>query len=242
MHIYNRRAGNVLFIILIAVMLFAALAYAISNSNRGSMTADRERGTLSGTDLMAYGSAIEKAVARILSEEVSENGLGFANTVWKQYDGTDVETSAMFAGCTSAKCRVFDPAGGGLEARTFTAQSVSGVATDVQSGHGVVYSMKVTGVGTTAHDLVLMIAVIDQNTCKQINNTLNITNPSDVPPSDSWVGAVRYASSFTGPNNATDEIGDSATQIAGKTAGCITRASGSYGANDNYFYQVLLAR
>ncbi len=237
------QSGNVLFIILIAVMLFAALTYADTNSGRGGSNSDRERGTINATDYMAYGSGMEKAVARILSDDVSEGALSFENTIWQQYDGTQVETAAMFAACTETKCKVFDPAGGGLSPRQFPQQSVDGpVNGDIRSGDGVVYALKVTGVGTTAHDLVLMIAGIDKNTCLRTNDALDITNPSGNPPADAWGGAVRYAGSSTGPNDATDEIGDTATQITDKSAGCINRSGGAYGSADNYFYQVLLPR
>lgn len=233
--------GNVLFIILIAIMLFAALTYAISNSSRGTSNMDRERGTIGATDFMAYGSSMEKTVARLLSNDNSENGISFENTIWKLYDGSNV--MGANAACTSAACKIFDTAGGGLEPKTFPAISVSSPAnTDVQSGHGVVYALKVNGVGTTSHDLVLMIAILDQNTCVQINNALGIANPSSAPPADSWAGATVYTGAFTGPNDATDEIGDVATQIQRKTSGCITRSGGAYGSSDNYFYQVLYAR
>lgn len=239
----NTQKGNVLFLILIAVMLFGMLTAAITKSEQGTNTMDRERGSISATDVMAYGGGLEKAVARILSDEVSENGLSFENAVWKTYDGNDIETAGMFGGCTTDKCKVFHPAGGGMNATTFPSIAVSSPAnTDIQSGHSAVYSMKVAGVGTPAHDLVLMTAIIDMNTCKQINNQLRITNPSDQPPADDWSGAVLYAGSFTGPDDATDEIGDAATELEGKPAGCVHRSGGAYGASDNYFYQVLLPR
>lgn len=238
---FHSSRGNVLFLILIAVMLFAALTAAITRSDRGSTTMDKERGSLSASDLMAYGGAMEKSVARMLGDDMSENALSFENTVWKYYDGSDVE--GAFAGCTTDQCKMFHPSGGGLDAKTFTPQLIDSPAgSDIQSGHAGVYSLKVTGVGTTAHDLVLMIAVIDQNTCREINKQLNITNPSDAPPLDAWGGAVLYDGTFGGPGDATDEIGDVATQIVGKSAGCVTRSGGAYGTADNYFYQVLLPR
>mgnify|MGYP003386124628 FL=1 len=174
---------------------------------------------------------------------MSENQLSFQNANWTFNDTNPVETAAMFPNCTTETCKVFSPAGGGLDAKTFADNMPdTPQANDIKSGHAGVFSMKVTGVGTTAHDLVLMIAVLDKNTCMQINSQMKITNPSDAPPADSWAGATLYGGGFTGPNNATDEIGDIATQIAGKSAGCITRSGGPYGSLDNWFYQVLLPR
>lgn len=236
--------GNVLFMIMIAVALFAALTMAITKSNQGgSNNLNRERGTINASDVMSYGSSMEKTVARLLSNEISESGLSFENANWQYNDNSQVETAAMFANCTSSRCKVFDLSGGGLTAQVFGGQEVaSPVATDIKSGHAGVYALKVAGVGSAAQDLVLMIAVIDVNTCLGINNSLKITNPSNSPPEDSWGGAVLYNGSFSSANDASGEIGDAATQIAGKSSGCIRRSGGAYGGADNYFYQVLLPR
>lgn len=240
---FRRQNGNVLFIILVAVMLFGALTAAITRSERGSGSMDRERGLINAADYMGYSSNIEKTVARMLSSDMSENSLSFANDIWEFNDGTKVETDAMFANCTDNKCKVFHPEGGGLDVKTFADnQPPSPGNGDIKSGHAGVFSLKITGVGTAAHDLVLLVAVVDQNTCRQINEQLKITNTGGVPPVDSWAGAALYGGGFTGPGNATDEIGDDATEVVGKTAGCVTRASGPYGTLDNWFYQVLLPR
>jgi hypothetical protein len=238
----RNQKGNVLFMIMIAVMLFAALTYAITSGSRGTSTMDRERGTISATDYMSYGATMEKMTTRMLGDDISENGISFENTVWKFYDGNNV--MGANAACTNDACKMFNASGGGLGARIFKVNEVALPADgDIQSGHGGVYALKVSGVGTAAADLVLMIAVLDANTCKQINTNLGITNPSDQPPADTWAGAVLYTGSYTsGPNDATDTIGDIATQIVGKSAGCIKRSGGAYGVLDNYFYQVLYAR
>lgn len=240
----NRRSsGNVLFLILIAVVLFGVLTAAVTNSNRGSTNMSKEQGSINASDIMSYGGAMEKTVARMLGDDMSENGLSFENAAWTSMDGTQLETAALFTKCTTASCKVFDPAGGGMSAKTFSPIAVgTPVAADVQSGHSAIYSMGVEGVGTAAKDLVMMTAVIDQNTCIQINKSLNITNPAGLPPVDSWAGAVLYNGSFGGAADATGTIGDAATQLSGKTSGCVTRSGGAYGKDDNYFYQVLLPR
>jgi len=242
---FSRRfqTGNVLFMILIAVMLFAALTAAVTSSNRGGTTSTRERGTINATDVMSYGSAMEKIVARIMSNEVSESALSFENTIWQYNDDTQIETGAMFTRCTSSDCKIFDPAGGGLDAKTFTAQDFdSPDSGDVKSGHGIIYALSVNGVGSAAQDLVLMIAAIDVNTCMGINTALNIPNPSNAPPADTWAGAVPYDGTFSSAADATGEIGDMATQLVGKSSGCVQRSGGTYGSADNYFYQVLIPR
>jgi len=235
--------GNVLFLILIAVMLFAALTAAITKSNQGGANMSKERGSINASDVMAYGATMEKTVTRMLSGDMSESALSFENPVWEYYNGDPVETASLFTNCTSDACKVFNPAGGGMTAQAFGEQSIASPAgTDVRSGHGMVYALAVSGVGTAEQDLVLMIAVIDRDTCMAINNSLKIANPGSNPPGDSWDGAVLYDGTFSSAADATGEIGDIATGIAGKFGGCIHRDGGAYGAQDNYFYQVLLPR
>lgn len=235
--------GNVLFIILIAIVLFAALAAAITKTSTGSGSMDREKGTISASEIMGYGSSLEKAVAKTLGNDISEGGLSFENTAWQFNNGNPIETAALFPNCTQANCKLFNPSGGGLDAQTFPPQAMSTIVPgDAKSGHSAVYSLKVTGVGSSDYDLVLMVAGIDKSTCMRINTALGIENLSNAPPSDSWAGAVLYNGSFTGAGDASSEIGDTATQIVGKSAGCINRAGSANGAQDNYFYQVLLPR
>lgn len=235
--------GNVLFLILIAVALFGALTAAITKSDRSSTSMDRERGTINASDFMAYAGAMEKSVARMLGDEISEGGISFENDIWQSNDDQPVEVAAMFPTCTTAKCRMFDANGGGMTPKTFIGgTNIDAPATaDIKPGHAGVYTIAVKGVGSAALDMVLLVAGIEQNTCKEINRQLGITNPSGIPPEDSWSTATLYAGSFPAASGGTDEIGDSASEVENKSAACVHRA-GSGGRDDNFFYQVLLPR
>jgi hypothetical protein len=59
----NSRSGNVLFLILIAVALFAALSYAVTSSSRSSgaqIGADQAR--IMAAEIRQYASSIEQAI------------------------------------------------------------------------------------------------------------------------------------------------------------------------------------
>jgi len=63
---YNRESGNVLFLILIAVILFGALSFAVSSTSRtGSMGIEEESHDMLVSQISQYGVSINTAVQRM---------------------------------------------------------------------------------------------------------------------------------------------------------------------------------
>lgn len=111
------RNGNALFLILIAVALFAALSYAVTNSGRGGGGVDRETAVLQASEILQYGSSIATAITRMkiisgcqdteISFHYDSNNDGDLDT-----DGSDDYYNPNSAGKT--ECYVFHRDGGGL--------------------------------------------------------------------------------------------------------------------------------
>jgi hypothetical protein len=59
------QSGNVLFLILIAVALFAALSYAVSNSNRGSGDVSAQKAAILAASVIQYADSIYGGISRL---------------------------------------------------------------------------------------------------------------------------------------------------------------------------------
>ncbi len=103
-------SGNVLFIILVAIGLFAALAAAVMNSEGGGKNAGSERAALYANDIALFAGSVEQAVGRMFARGISESDLCFdldgATGGDTRYEGP--------AGCATIANRVFHPQGGGI--------------------------------------------------------------------------------------------------------------------------------
>lgn len=96
--------GNALFLILIAVALFAALSYAISTSGRGSGSIEKEKSEIVRAQLVQIGAAMSQAILRMRINGCRDTEISVEN------GGTNVNASTPSDG----SCKLFDPNGGGL--------------------------------------------------------------------------------------------------------------------------------
>jgi len=110
-------AGNALFLILIAVALFAALSYAVTNSGRGGGSIDREKASLIASQLIQYMGMIDRAIIRIRTvNQCRQNQISFV------YDsnedgvitGGDSYYNPNSDALADSSCRVFSPEGGNI--------------------------------------------------------------------------------------------------------------------------------
>lgn len=186
--------GSALFLILIAVVLFAALTYAITQSNRGDGNSmSKEGASVEATAIIQSGTLLENSFTKMMMRSGCDpTTISFENLVVSGY--TNVSTVD--------NCRFFDPAGGGVSYSfvpsswlvttkpswwpygqtepLFTRQWGAGRDDSTTQLMEITHSWPATG------DFLWIVAGIKKNICIQINNKLNIANPSGNPPQQKW--------------------------------------------------------
>lgn len=108
------QTGNALFLILIAVALFAALSYAVTSSGRGNTSIDREKLMITVSKFHDQLSLLQTAVQRMRLA----GGMSFADIKFCEEDNPpnnrcDV-TATNNVLCTSGDNCLFAPEGGGV--------------------------------------------------------------------------------------------------------------------------------
>lgn len=238
---YKNQSGNVLFIILIAVALFAALSYTIAQSGRGGTSAlSREQAALQATEIIQYGNTIAQAVSQIRLRGYLDTEISFENSD---------ESGYVNANCMDDACEVFNVAGGGMTYIEPNENWLVDISSLSKTGaYGEVYFMAnadIDTVGTDCDDaaergckdLLLLIPYIRKEICDQINAKLSIDdyaskniNNFDYADSDKFTG------SYGATNNAS--IGNGTSFLDNKLSGCISEWD-----HPSYtFFQVLIAR
>lgn len=104
----GEQRGNALFLILIAVALFAALSYAMTQSGRGGGTVTKEQAMLEASRLLQYAASLEATVNRLrLANNCSDTQISFENSVVAGYVNP--------LSPADKSCNVFHASGGGQE-------------------------------------------------------------------------------------------------------------------------------
>ncbi len=215
---YNQ-SGNVLFYILIAVALLAALSYTVAQSGRGSVSSiNRERAYIYATEIIEYGNILSQAVSQIKLRGYNDNQISFENNKISGYSNSN---------CTDDECKIFHINGGSLTWLDPPKSSNDG--TD-----WLITVNEINNIGTSNADLILLLQNIDQEICKQINNKLHGTTV--IPQESDTINLSKFTGNYTG-----SVISDASNIISGNYSYCFeggtTPPTGTY-----HYYQVLIAR
>ncbi len=244
-HQKNRKGerGNVLFYILIAVVLFAALGFTVSNMMRGGNTdmISEENAGLYAGEILDYGRVMRQAVQDMrISNGCTDTQISFTRESGDAYEHTS----------ENVNCQVFAPSGGDINYKDINRKALDESAS-AKYNFGAPHftaSNEVLDVGTICGDsecmeLVMIIPFINDSVCSQINTKLGIpTSGTTIPIEDAlafWAGEEfdgTYANA-----TVTRIIGDDAPELKGRIAGCATQTNIAL-YPDNFFYQVLIAR
>ena len=224
-------SGNVLFLILIAVALFAALSYAVTSASKGGGSdAKKESSDLLASQIIQYTGSMRTAILRMrMNGNCADTDISF-ETPSTLYDYAHVPP-------VSDQCKLFNPAGGGMDyqepAKWFDPVKWQQKYAIWVSGN---YSVALTG--TSNSELMLYLIGLTQDVCAAINRQLGITYTGAIPSFGS-VGSSGTLSHFTGTYGPGTTYGDTVNDVfKGRSSGCYKDAS----LNHYAFYDVLIER
>lgn len=166
----NKNSGNALFLILIAVALFAALSYAVTQSGRGGGDTDKEKATILAAQITQYGASIHSAVQRMVLTGTSATALEFCTTGNVTGICALDTGGALFRLCETGTNCLFAPEGGDVTPQAVPSgahpSSLYSTYQYLEAGAGTT----INGVGTAAADVIL---VIQNGTTSAICDAIN---------------------------------------------------------------------
>lgn len=182
--------GNVLFLILIAVALFAALSYAVTSSTRSGGNASSETTLISTAQITQFPASIGMAVVRMTMTGTGVDEVRF-NT---PPDFGNLPPLALATG-------VFHPLGGGATAVKAPGDIMtSGAATDwVFNADLEIPEIGLGGAG--GNDLIAYLIGVKQGICDKLNVEYGVTAVGDGIPITADLSAS-YAVSMVDPDGA----------------------------------------
>jgi hypothetical protein len=209
--------GNVLFLILIAVALFAALSYAVTQSSRsGSGDAGSETNLVNSAQITQYPSSVRTSIIRMMVSK----GIAVDQLVFDKPPFTDLNTASL------RERGVFHPEGGGS---TYADAAADVMVSGLPGPWYFNGSVEIANVGTSTpasvagNEIIAFLPGIKQGVCDKINEQLGITGDvnSDVDLSglaDNMVTATianTDGNLILGDGPSTDTAG-----LSGQAFGC----------------------
>lgn len=226
------RSGNALFIILIAVALFGALSYAITQSNKGGMGGlSKEDARLKAAEIIQYAQSVGRAKMNMrMSNGCDAEEISFHHTGWGH---TDYQHGPVL----SDECNIYHSEGGDL---TFQKTPPIGVndGSDYMFTADAVNAIFIT---PSFANLSFMVFHVTDDVCKAINHELGLDKELPVlgsyldtptPNVTLYNGTFAFKAKIAGPNgDCTD------TSLCEIKTGCFTEAGG--GQSNVFFYYML---
>ena len=206
--------GNVLFMILIAVGLFAALSYAVSSSFRGGTSSiTDEQARIAAGELLRDMQSIKQGYDYLWNQR----GCSLDDISFQSLNGDIGAVTFTDVGNDGEEtCEIFNALGGGATypnnlasyQDSDSAGTALGKFTFLFSGYEPFAEYKVEGVGTDENDHMVILQAVNPAICKAVNKLLD------------------YADFNADIIDAGSVIGDDNTAFEGRTSGCRSQASG----------------
>ena len=165
----DKESGNVLFLILIAVALFAALSYAVTQSSRtGGGASDGEKNLINSAQVTQYPASVRTAIVRMIIDGTSDSQMEF-------------NPPPDFGSLTQNRFGVFHPQGGGATRVT----APPDVMADGLQGDWIFTSdFAINQIGTsvasnTGNEIIAFLVGVTESVCQKLNTELGVAVGTD---------------------------------------------------------------
>lgn len=217
--------GNALFLILIAVALFAALSYAVTTSGRGGGTTDNEKLLIAAAQVLQHAATVEQAVNRVkIINNCTNEMISFdMSAPWNSNPLAPSDYS----------CHIFRPEGGGVT----RPKPPPGIVT-APTGYAVEKGLSFVGVEglDNCRDAAFSLSNVTEDFCNAINKLLG--HADDLTPIPGYIGngGTGYPwATCDGVGVMTWTFANQGTKFNGKTAFC-----GKAWSTPRFTYAVIL--
>ena len=226
----KNQSGNVLFLILIAVALFAALSYAVTQSSRGGGNADSETLAINSATVAQYISSIQQALMRMtIINGCTEDEISFASDNWGHTEYSHTPASRT-------KCQIFHRDGGGVSFQRIDPSLLDTAHSALPRYGDYMYggNLNIVGKGAFTGELTMIVPFLDQDVCEKLHTEFGESG-----------GAARYTSNWSTTNASSLFNGDYTSghvfgNAAWGDAHCMDTGSGAGG--HCMFYVILIVR
>lgn len=215
-----RQSGSALFVILIAIALFAALSYTfMQNSRTSSSELTDHQAKMAAQEIIAYGNTIADTVQKMKLRGCSDTQLDFSNTTWKLANGNVKFPAGHNPNAPATGCGVFKSDEGKANPIILPIEYTNGMAlsaTNTQHGHGGIMTYPLPDVGNNSEkDLVLVFSRIKPEVCQKVNEILGVTNIGNTLPTYTASSSGEYAGTYS-----TGTFTDNSGKLNGRTEFC----------------------
>ncbi|MCB9965364.1 MAG: hypothetical protein H6855_04710 [Rhodospirillales bacterium] len=223
--IHHKESGNVLFMILIAIVLTGLLTVALQNTSQtGNENIDRETMMIRASQIRQHLSEIENAIQYIFQNNlISESDLRFAHPEAPTDYGTITDTPEQ---------QIFNRQGGAATYRLPPSGVNDGSNWEFYGGTAM------PGVGSDRADLVAVLPNVTQEFCEFLNEQLGYTAQPQDPGTcvnEGAGGRFDAGTQFSASPNVPDDATFSITPALKACIECT--ADGSY-----HYVQVIMSR
>ncbi len=229
----HHESGNVLFLILIAVALFAALSYAVTQSTRsGSGSTEREGAALNSATITQHPTALRTAVVRMVLGGLAAEEVGFETP-----SATDFNDG-------SSSQRAFHPLGG---AAVYQTAPDDAVVSGFNGRWYINYNFEVPEIGqdgatagTSANELIAFLPGVSSGICSRINE--EFMGSTTIPALNATNASIQDDHEVGETIPADEDLDPGSNEFDGQPTGCFEDSDLNGGSSAYIVFSVILER